>query len=169
MKSIADLSQSDVERILAIVDRLNDVEVHLEVEGMKLHVRKFGDASLAAAAAPALLPAREAAPVVEVERAAPAAPQVAAPARPAAPAAQAGLLEVRAPMLGRFFRAPSPTEPPFVEVGSRVQPDDTVCVIEVMKLFNTVRAEVSGTIVEVLVENGAMVEHDAVLFRVRPE
>jgi acetyl-CoA carboxylase biotin carboxyl carrier protein len=56
-----------------------------------------------------------------------------------------------------------------VELGSKVQAEDTVCMIEVMKLFNTVRAEVSGTVVEVLVENGAMVEHDAVLFRVRPE
>ena len=82
---------------------------------------------------------------------------------------EAGLLEIRAPMLGRFFRASSPSEPAYVEVGSRVQPEDTVCMLEVMKLFNTVPAGVAGTIVEILVENGAMVEHDAVLFRVRPE
>ncbi len=173
MKSLADLSQSDVERILAIVDRLNDIEVTLEVDGMKLHVRKFSDASMAAGALNASAvsvpqAARAPAPVPEVI-----APPVTLSREPARPgsdrAAEPGLLEVRAPMLGRFFRASSPTEPPFVEVGSKVRPDDTVCVIEVMKLFNTVLAEVSGTVVEILVENGAMVEHDAVLFRVRPE
>ena len=178
MKTIADLTHNDVERILGIVDRLNDIEVRIETEGMKLHVRKFSDASMAAAAAhaaPAIeAPVRQSVPARPV----PAEPQPAAPAAslhapaspaPARAAAEAGLLEIRAPMLGRFFRASSPSEPPYVEVGSKVGPDDTVCMLEVMKLFNTVKAGVSGTIVEILVENGAMIEHDAVLFRVRPE
>lgn len=178
MKTIADLTQNDVERILGIVDRLNDIEVRIETEGMKLHVRKFGDPSLAAAAhaapaAPALeAPAKPSLPArpmpTEPQPAAPAA-SLHAQAAPARAAAEAGLLEVRAPMLGRFFRASSPSEPPYVHVGSKIGPDDTVCMIEVMKLFNTVKAGVSGTVVEVLAENGAMIEYDAVLFRVRPE
>lgn len=181
MKTIADLTQNDVERILGIVDRLNDIEVRIETEGMKLHVRKFSDASLAAAAHAAH--AAPAAPALEAQakpslpaRPMPTEPQPAAPAAslhaqaaPASAAAEAGLLEVRAPMLGRFFRASSPSEPPYVDVGSKIGPDDTVCMIEVMKLFNTVKAGVSGTVVEVLAENGAMIEYDAVLFRVRPE
>lgn len=179
MKTLADLSQSDVERILGIVDRLNDIEVRLEIDGMKLHVRKFSNASTATAringangdAAPSVLQAPDGAAIFPEERDASVAPHQQSPSvrGAAAEVPQPGLLEIRAPMLGRFFRAPSPTEPAFVELGARVEPDDTVCTIEVMKLFNTVRAEVTGTIVEVLVENGAMVEHDAVLFRVRPE
>ena len=72
-------------------------------------------------------------------------------------------------MLGRFYRASSPTEAPFVEVGTKVEAEDTVCVIEVMKLFSSVRAGVRGTVVEIVAENGEMVEHDAVLFMVKPE
>jgi acetyl-CoA carboxylase biotin carboxyl carrier protein len=174
VKSLADLSQSDVERILAIVDRLNDIEVRLEIDGMKLHVRKFSEASMpGASAGPAgvSLPQAHRPPAADAERAAalPMPQEAALPSAGVGSPAEPGLLEVRAPMLGRFFRASSPSEPPFVAVGSKVRPEDTVCMIEVMKLFNTVRAEVSGTIVEILVENGAMVEHDAVLFRVRPE
>lgn len=172
MKSPADLTQNDLEHILGIVDRLNDIEVHIETDSMKLHVRKFSDASLAFVAAPAAVRPAPAVPQARVDlpasEPAQAVPEV--PARPAVPAAaQAGLLEIRAPMLGRFFRASSPSEPAYVEAGSKVQPEDTVCMLEVMKLFNTVPAGVAGTIVEILVENGAMVEHDAVLFRVRPE
>ncbi len=169
MKSIAELTQNDVERILEIVDRLNDIEVHLEVDGMKLHVRKFSDATLAGlppaapqqvsivhqpqAALPKGEPARSPAPAV----------------KPAAAAAEAGLLEIRAPMLGRYYSASSPSEPPYVQIGSKVRPDDTVCMLEVMKLYNTVPAGVAGTVVEILIESGTMVEEDAVLFRVRPE
>jgi acetyl-CoA carboxylase biotin carboxyl carrier protein len=194
VKSIADLSQNEVERILDIVDRLNDIEVRLEVGDMKLHVRKFGDASLAGAFAPsasasATTSFAPAQPAVQTPAQAPAQtpaqattqapaaqrtqPQAAAAqaAKPAAAssASQAGLVEVRAPMLGRFYRASSPSEPAYVEVGSTVRAEDTVCMIEVMKLFNTVPAGVNGTIVEIVAENGQMVEHDAVLFRVRPE
>lgn len=194
MSSLADLTHADVERILGIIDKLHDIEVRIEVDGMKLHVRKFSDATRATAAMQSIAtPLGDAA--VAQAGAAPTgvstAPEVqraseALPARPGqvaplkansvspSPAAddvpeRESLLEVRAPMLGRFFRAPSPTEPPYVEIGSKVEPDDTVCMIEVMKLFNTVKASVRGTIVEIVVEDGQMVEHDSLLFRVRPE
>jgi acetyl-CoA carboxylase biotin carboxyl carrier protein len=68
-----------------------------------------------------------------------------------------GLVAIRAPMSGTFFRAPAPNAPPFVEVGSRVGPSDTVCIVEVMKLFNTIAAGVSGTVVEIVAENEAAV------------
>lgn len=167
MKSLADLNQGEVERILDIVDRLNDIEVRLEVGDMKLHVRKFGGASPASAGAlHAFAPAQPPAAAVPSQPAA--ATHAASPAPAVRAAPGAGLVEIRAPMLGRFYRASSPSEPVFVEVGSKVAPEDTVCMIEVMKLFNTVSAGVGGTIVEIVAENGAMVEHDAVLFRMRP-
>jgi acetyl-CoA carboxylase biotin carboxyl carrier protein len=71
-------------------------------------------------------------------------------------------------MLGVFYRAPAPGEKPFVEVGQRVRADDTVCLIEVMKLFNSIRAGVDGEVVEILVENGGLVEFDQALIFIRP-
>jgi len=87
-----------------------------------------------------------------------------------APAAQpaAGGDAIVAPMLGTFYRAPAPGAAPFVEVGSRVEPDTIVCIIEVMKMMNSVHAGLSGTIAEVYVENGEPVEYGAPLFRVEP-
>ena len=73
---------------------------------------------------------------------------------------------IEAPMVGTFYRAPAPGEPPFVEVGSRVEPQTIVCIIEVMKMMNSVHAGVAGTVLEVCSENGALVEYGAPLFRV---
>jgi len=75
---------------------------------------------------------------------------------------------IASPMLGTFYRAHSPGAAAFVDVGSRVEPDTLVCIIEVMKMMNSVHAGVSGTIVEVCVENGQLVEYDTPLFRVEP-
>jgi acetyl-CoA carboxylase biotin carboxyl carrier protein len=72
-------------------------------------------------------------------------------------------------MLGTFYRAESPGAEPFVEVGTRVEPDTTVCIIEVMKMMNSVPAGVSGTVSEILVENAELVEYGAPLFRVQPD
>jgi acetyl-CoA carboxylase biotin carboxyl carrier protein len=77
-------------------------------------------------------------------------------------------LEIVAPMLGTFYRSPAPGEPPFVNVGERVDPDTIVCIIEVMKMMNSVQAGVAGTIAEIRVENAQPVEYGQVLFRVEP-
>ena len=98
-------------------------------------------------------------------------PQAAAPQAPAGPPAEAPaqrLLEIKSPTVGTFYAAPSPDDPPFVSVGSRVERDTVVCVIEAMKVFNQIQAEVSGTIAEILVNNGDPVEFGQPLFRVRP-
>ena len=88
------------------------------------------------------------------------------PPAPAAPAADG--LTIAAPMIGTFYRAPAPGAPPFVEVGTRVEVDTMVCIIEVMKMMNSVPAGVAGTIAEILVENAEAVEYDQPLFRVEP-
>ena len=77
-------------------------------------------------------------------------------------------LEIIAPMVGTFYRAPAPEEPPFVDVGDRVSNGQAVCIIEAMKLMNELEAEVSGQIVEILVQNGEPVEFGQVLMRVDP-
>ena len=91
------------------------------------------------------------------------------PPTAAAPAVPSGdLVTVTAPMIGTFYRAPSPGEPPFVDVGARVEPGTVVCIIEVMKMMNAVTAGTTGTVVEVLVENAEPVEYGTPLFGVQP-
>ncbi len=80
-----------------------------------------------------------------------------------------GLLEIKSPIVGTFYRAPSPDKDPFVKVGDKVNPDTVVCIVEAMKLFNEIEAEVSGKIVDVLVDDGSPVEYDQVLYLVDPK
>jgi acetyl-CoA carboxylase biotin carboxyl carrier protein len=87
---------------------------------------------------------------------------------PAAAASRSDLLEIRAPMVGTFYRAPAPGDAPFVEIGSRITPGQTICILEAMKLMNELEADQGGELVEILVENGTPVEYDQVLMRLRP-
>ncbi len=80
----------------------------------------------------------------------------------------ANYIEVKSPMVGTFYRSPSPEKGPFVKVGDIIELDDTICLIEAMKLFNEVKAEVSGKIVKMMVEDASPVEYDQVLFLVEP-
>lgn len=96
-------------------------------------------------------------------------PAVGAPAPPTAPASKDdGLLVIKSPTVGTFYAAQSPEDPPFVTVGSKVSPQTTVCLIEAMKVFNPIPAEVTGTIEAILVKNGDAVEFGQPLFKVRP-
>ncbi|OKH28028.1 acetyl-CoA carboxylase biotin carboxyl carrier protein [Chroogloeocystis siderophila] len=88
---------------------------------------------------------------------------------PAPPPKDQKLLEVISPMVGTFYRAPSPGEPSFVDVGDRVRSGQTVCIIEAMKLMNEIEAEVSGRVVEILVQNGEPVEYGQPLMRLSPD
>ena len=98
--------------------------------------------------------------------AAPAAAPAAAPVA-VAPAAS-NLPEIKSPTVGTFYASPSPEDPPFVQVGTKVQPETVVCIIEAMKVFNQITADCSGTVAEVLVKAGGSVEFGQPLFRVRP-
>jgi len=90
----------------------------------------------------------------------------AAPAAPVAPAAVEP--EIKSPMIGTFYRSPSPESGPYVEIGSEVNPDTVVCIIEAMKVMNEIKAEVKGVITQVLVENAKPVEFGQPLFKIRP-
>jgi len=144
------LSDDDVREILRLIDESGVDELRVESEGLSLHVRRGGGPPLEE-------------PVAAVP--APAPPE--APAEPApAPASSNGHAEIVAPMLGTFYRQEAPGKPPFVEVGSRVEAGTVVCVIEVMKMMNSIEAGVSGTIVEICADNAALVEYGQPLFRV---
>jgi acetyl-CoA carboxylase biotin carboxyl carrier protein len=100
---------------------------------------------------------------------APAAPAASeAPAAPATDAKEANYVTVKSPMIGTFYRKPSPDKPSFVEVGADVKPGSVLCVIEAMKLFNEIESEVTGKIVKVLVDDNTPVEYDQPLFLVDP-
>ncbi len=87
---------------------------------------------------------------------------------PSVPGSRSDLVEVTAPMVGTFYRAPGPEEPPFVEIGSKISIGQAVCILEAMKLMNELESEVSGEVIEILVENGTPVEFGQVLMRLKP-
>jgi acetyl-CoA carboxylase biotin carboxyl carrier protein len=160
-----DLSYEDVQNILKIIDGSSLEELHLEIGDLKLVVRKRrgGAAEVEPPAAPAPSP-EAAAPAAAVS------PQP-GPARARLPRSAPpveGEFELKAPMVGTFYRAPAPGAPPFVEVGSVVQPDDVVCIIEVMKLMNSIRAGQRGRVVEILAGNAQLVEYGQPLIVIQP-
>ncbi len=152
-----------IRQLLALMEENGVAE--LEVEEPELRVKiKTVLAAQYSARPPAHLP----------HIAAPAAPE-AAPAQPAdsqkpqlPPKAEDKLLKITSPMVGTFYRAPSEGAEPYVTVGSIVEPDTVVCIVEAMKVMNELKAEVSGEIVEILVQNAEPVEYGQVLFLVKP-
>lgn len=151
----------DLRKLKTLIDLVQAsgiAEIEINEEGD--HVRIVNRPAQAAQAAPAIIEIPQAAP-------APAAPAPsAAPAAPsAAPASNSPSgTQVTSPMVGTFYRAPSPGADPFVEVGTQVKKGDTLCIIEAMKLLNEIEAEVSGTVKEILVDNGCPVEFSQPLF-----
>jgi acetyl-CoA carboxylase biotin carboxyl carrier protein len=149
------LSDDDVREILRLIDESKLDELRIETPEFKLHVRRR-------AAAPTDDPP-ESEP--EPEQAEPAASERLAPA----PAVESnGARTIDAPMLGTFYRAEAPGAEPFVDVGTEVDPGTVVCLIEVMKMMNSIQAGVAGTIVEVCAENAQIVQYGEPLFRLGP-
>jgi acetyl-CoA carboxylase biotin carboxyl carrier protein len=89
------------------------------------------------------------------------------PAAPAKKDEEEGVLAITAPMVGTFYRSPSPDSAPYLEIGDRVEPGKTVCIIEAMKLFNEIESEIKGEVTKILVENGQAVEYGQKLFLIR--
>jgi acetyl-CoA carboxylase biotin carboxyl carrier protein len=147
----------EISEILKLIDSSACDEFVLETPDLKLVVRRHG------AAGPA--------PAIEPLRPLPAAPSPAQFAlRAAAPALHdGGTGVVTAPMVGIFYRSPSPGAPAFVEIGSQVKKGDPICIIEVMKLFTTIQAEWSGTVMEIGAENAKLVEYGQMLFVITPD
>ncbi len=153
------LSDEDVREILRIIDEADLDELRLETEGFSLHVRK-GTGGVDAG--PPRAPGR---PPATADRVPVGGPES---TPPGTDSREGGLLTIDAPMLGTFYRAEAPGKPPFVEVGVRVEHDTIVCIIEVMKMMNSVPAGVSGKIAQVVPDNAALVEYGQTLFRVEP-
>jgi acetyl-CoA carboxylase biotin carboxyl carrier protein len=156
------LSDEDVREILRIIDESALTELQIETEGFSLHVRKGGGGA-EASGRPRVREVSERDAVGHASGG----PEAPAPTSP--PKAETdGLATITAPMLGTFYRAEAPGKPPFVEVGKRVEPDTIVCIIEVMKMMNSVTAGASGTIVHIFAANGELVEYGEPLFEIEP-
>jgi acetyl-CoA carboxylase biotin carboxyl carrier protein len=152
------LTARDVAEILRVLEESSFDTLDLDMDGIQLRLRRSG-----------ALPAREPAEMPATSpRAKSAGASSAAAAKPAA-SPEPGAMPVAAPLLGIYYRAPKPGEPPFVEVGDRVQADSIIGIIEVMKLMNTVRAGVAGQIVAISANNGDLVEYGQAILWVRPD
>ena len=158
----------EIQNLIRFVAKSGASEVSLEMEDVKLTIKTGPEKTETTIvqspiqSLPAVAPQQQivAQPVAEP----------AAPAAPAKPAAEENskYIEIKSPMIGTFYRKPSPDKANFVDVGSEVKVGDTVCVIEAMKLFNEIESEISGKIVKVLVDDSTPVEFDQPLFLVDP-
>ncbi|MEM9214597.1 MAG: acetyl-CoA carboxylase biotin carboxyl carrier protein [Cyanobacteria bacterium P01_F01_bin.150] len=166
-----DLSFNELRELITAIDETDIAELDLKSGDWELSIKKGTQGTVvvsppsASVSAPMpAMPMVAPAPVV-ADSVAPAsvAPPVAPP-----PIADRKLIEITSPMVGTFYRAPAPEEPPFVSVGDAISNGQAVCIIEAMKLMNELEAEVSGKIVDILVENAEPVEFGQVLMRVDP-
>tara|TARA_A100001037_G_C15098881_1_gene612933 strand:- start:1018 stop:1515 length:498 start_codon:yes stop_codon:yes gene_type:complete len=160
------LDHEELHRLLAVLADSDIQEFRLEGEDFRLEVRRNLPVSADLTAMTSVSSVSETppqqVPQLKVDTSAPSNPP------PPVPAARADLIDVTAPMVGTFYRAPAPGEPSFVEVGNRIGVGQTVCILEAMKLMNELESEVSGEVIEILVENGTPVEFGEVLMRVKP-
>jgi acetyl-CoA carboxylase biotin carboxyl carrier protein len=152
----------DIKDIKAIIDLMKKnsiTEFELERQDSKIRLKRGTNGG---------------APIIQYDEPAaggiaPILPQVVAAAPPVAPPAPAtGEIEIKSPMIGTFYRAPSPEAASYVEMGAEINPETVVCIIEAMKVMNEIKAEVKGVITQVLVENAKPVEFGQPLFKVRP-
>jgi len=159
----------DIQNLIKFVAKSGASEVNLEMEDVKITIKTGAENDRVETVYQAPPTVVHAAPVAVQP---PAAPVTATPAEPAAESpAQTDsdkYITVKSPIIGTFYRKPSPDKPVFVEVGDTVSPGSVMCVIEAMKLFNEIESEVSGKIVKVLVDDSSPVEFDQPLFLIDP-
>ena len=160
-----DLKQ--IKQIIDLMKRSELTEFAVEEEGFKLKIRRGSNGlpmvSTGKGSNPPFAPVDyNSVPPMPVP-----APIQASVAAAPAPAEEPGISFVKSPMVGTFYRAPSPESKPFVDVGSKIEDNSLVCIIEAMKIMNEIQAETKGTVVEILVENGQPVEYGQRLFKLR--
>ncbi|MBH8596748.1 acetyl-CoA carboxylase biotin carboxyl carrier protein [Thermoactinomyces sp. CICC 10523] len=164
----------EIRELIRLIDESQIEEFELDNEGAKVIIKKatgraeatLPQPGIAGEAKPAAVPAAAVKPV-ETQAASVAAEAPAEPKKPADELDDANLHKIVSPMVGTFYRAPSPDADPYVKEGDEIQENTVVCIVEAMKLMNEIEAEVRGTVVKVLVENGQLVEYGQPLFLVK--
>jgi acetyl-CoA carboxylase biotin carboxyl carrier protein len=157
----------DIQNLIKFVAKSGASEVKLETEDIKITIKTGSEQERGETTYIQQIPAMSQ-PQMQMPQQT-AAPQQAAPAIDApAPSEDSKYITIKSPIIGTFYRKPSPDKPVFVEVGSNIKTGDVLCVIEAMKLFNEIESEVSGKIVKILVDDSSPVEFDQPLFLVDP-
>ena len=172
-----DLNEDDVIQIIRYLEESDFNELRLQIGDLRIAVNKTGslaplpevDQATAPPAPPAYTPPPAPPPSVEEPTPAPVPNVPEAQPDAGADVDQERLVSITSPMLGTFYKAPKPGDPPFVEVGMVVDEDTTVCIIEVMKLFSTIKAEKRGRVARVCVEDRELVEYRQTLFMLDPD
>jgi acetyl-CoA carboxylase biotin carboxyl carrier protein len=158
-----------IQELIKMINKSNIGEVSIEEKGFRLTIKQKEEPVQQIITAP--ISAQPVAAIAAAPLAAAHAPAAAAaaekPARPAEPPAD-NTVTIKSPMIGTFYRSPSPDKPSFINIGDDVEPGSVVCIIEAMKLFNEIESEVKGRIVKVLAEDASPVEYDQPLFQVEP-
>jgi acetyl-CoA carboxylase biotin carboxyl carrier protein len=164
------MTPKELRQILQALVEHGVSELTLETPDYKLTVRRGGEVQMVAVPqVVAPVPAQAPAPIPAPAPASAPAPAEAAPAPEASKADECpGCVEIRAPIVGTFYRAPAPDAPPYVKEGDRVEKGQVLCIIEAMKLMNEIESEVSGIVKKILVENGEPVEYGQPLFLIQP-
>jgi acetyl-CoA carboxylase biotin carboxyl carrier protein len=160
------LDLKQIKQVIDLMKRSELSEFAFEEEGFKLKIRR-GANGLPVVSSSQASNVQQSAPVQSAPAPAAAAPAPVVPVAPVAGADEAGVIYIKSPMVGTFYRSGSPESKPYAENGTKVTETSVVCIIEAMKIMNEIQSEVKGTVVEILVENGQPVEYGQKLFKVK--
>lgn len=160
------MNKKEIEELIKFVSKAGVSEVSIEQKDIKITIKNaVKEQIITMAAPPQIMAAPVAMPAVANPAAAPAAPKAEVPAKAAD---ESKYHTVKSPMIGTFYRTPSPDKPNFVNVGDEVKPGQVICIIEAMKLFNEIECDVKGKVVKVLVDHATPVEYDQPLLLIEP-
>lgn len=157
-----EMNTSEIRDLIDFISQSGLNEVNIETKELKLHVKREPDQKVMKSSPAPTMMTIQAAPL-----AAPAAAAVLKQDKPVS--AGKKTVDIKSPMIGTFYRSSNSDTPPFISVGDKISKGQTVCIIEAMKLFNEIEAEVSGTVVKAMIENSSPVEYDQILFVVEPD
>ncbi|MFH0765564.1 MAG: acetyl-CoA carboxylase biotin carboxyl carrier protein [Calditrichota bacterium] len=159
------MNYAEIKRLVKLVETSGIGELEVEIEGSRVRIAKPQPPQFVSTAA--LTPLAQAEMAARMQPPAESLPPKATPPPPTPPVKTS--VDVTSPMVGTFYRAPSPEAPPYVSVGDRVKPGSALCIIEAMKLMNEIEAEVAGRVTEIAVENAKPVEFGQLMIRIEPD
>ena len=162
------LTHSDIAEIIRLVDQSTLDELVVEIGDLKVEIRRKGAMPAPSSAPPAPIPSAPPSTAPSSPAPAPTEP-TSVPAASGEPALAEGQAAIRSPMVGTFYRRPSPDDPAYVEVGSEVEVDAPLCLVEVMKLYTTIYAKTRGRIARICASDAELVEYDQILFIIDPD
>lgn len=150
------MNTKEIKELLELMTEHGVGEIVIEKDNAKIKLCKLSSSNVVVHQAPQMM-----APAQHMMQAPAAAPVA------AAPAVEEGVTIVRSPMVGTFYAAPAPDQPPYVSVGKTVKEGDVLCIVEAMKLMNEIKSELGGTVIEILVQNGQTVEYDQPILKIK--